>query len=61
MVFGAEAGGDSCMCLRNASRTTRPRPMDAIITLPIVLDGSVVLPDVLATTKALYLTEEMPH
>ncbi|KAI6164728.1 hypothetical protein EDD17DRAFT_308806 [Pisolithus thermaeus] len=52
--FGAEAGGDSCMCLHNTGRTIQPRLVAAVLILSIALSGFVVFPDVPAATKALY-------
>lgn len=35
--------------------------IDGIITLPIALYGLAIFPDVPATTKAFYLTQEVQH
>jgi len=61
-----EVGGDGCMSSPNVHGYGQFIAqvrfiIDGVITLPIALYGFAVFPDVPATTKAFYLTDEVMH
>lgn len=64
MVTLVEADGDGCQCASPMKRHDLTGIndrfiIDGIITLPIALYGFLVFPNVPATTKAFYLSEEV--